>query len=118
MAKETTTTNEPKKAEVVDHVRMVTEADMTADSRLLDAGVFVGQLYDFSNLSVLPKGASFAEEATERSNQLKADASTSTVNIDEQIKNLEGQDTAAAAVALRDLKVQQAMTEAQDEASK
>lgn len=116
MAKETTKTTDSK--EVVDHVRMVTEADMTADPRLMDAGVSVGMLYDFSNLNVLPKDASFASEEVEARNEAKANASTSTVNVDEQVKALEEDGSAASLVAARELKIRQAMTDAGEEATK
>lgn len=38
-------------------VRVVTEADILADSRLVAASVVVGQLYDFSNLPFVKDGA-------------------------------------------------------------
>lgn len=53
-------------------VRVVTEADIAADSRLVAASVVAGQLYDFSNLPHIPEGS--AEANVESLNEAKAEA--------------------------------------------
>lgn len=53
-------------------VRVVTEADIAADPRLVSASVVAGQLYDFSNLPATPEGA--AEANVEGYNEAHAEA--------------------------------------------
>lgn len=107
-----------KKTSSKEALRMVTEADIKADPRLLDAGVSAGMLYDFSNLSALPKDASFMEEHVEAQNDAKDSAGNSADSLDSRIKALDSVDTASAKVAARELKIRQATIEATDEASK
>lgn len=53
-------------------VRVVTEADIAADPRLVAASVVAGQLFDFSNLPSIPEGA--AEANVEAYNEAHAEA--------------------------------------------
>lgn len=98
-------------------VRVVKESDITSDPRLVDAGVVVGQLYDFSNLVVLPKGASFSEEEVQARNELKADA---VKRQEDSLKTVNDAptDTAAQKVAQRDAQVVHAATIAARDAAK
>jgi hypothetical protein len=85
-------------------VRVVTEADIKSDPRLLDAGVVVGQLYDFSNLAVLPESASFREEEVNDVNEVKADIAKATEDADKALEDTDAV-TAAEKVALRERRV-------------
>lgn len=51
-------------------LRVVTEADILADPRLVGASVVAGQLYDFSNLPFVKDGAT--ESYVEKVNEVKA----------------------------------------------
>lgn len=52
-------------------LRVVTEADVLADPRVVAAGAVVGQLYDFSNLPYVKDGA--LESYVETVNEKKVD---------------------------------------------
>lgn len=64
-------------------VRVVTEADIAADPRLVSASVVAGQLYDFSNLPHIPDGA--AEADVEHRNKVKGDQDEARVRREDRI---------------------------------